>query len=186
MIRMIASCFVCLLISCVAVESQKGAETTKKPAKAAIVDVRKLEEWSGDPVGNVEVTYTDGTRDHWTKPAMAMMPKVAADGVVGWVDCSSTEDGKAKLGLNARGTPIGSHLVLCDKGKVTVRIAAGKAFIEEWGFDPDGKHVVVLSRASHGPAVIERFSRASGKAAGSVAAFTEDAPEWAKPYVENY
>jgi hypothetical protein len=184
MIRLIASCFLCFMISCVAVESRKGAETTKKPAKAAIVDVRKLEEWSGDPVGNVEVTYADGTRDQWTKLATSMMPKVAADGVVGWVDCSITKDGKAQLGLNHRGTPIGSHLILCDKGKITVKITSGKAFIEEWGFDPDGKHVVMLSRASHGPAVIERFSRANGKAAGSVAGADEDAPGWAKPYVE--
>ncbi len=186
MYRFVVLSFLCLLFPCSAEESQTGAETTKKTSKVAIVDARKLEEWSGDPVGNVEVTYADGTRDHWTKLAMAMIPKVASDGVVGWVDCSVTKDGKTELALNQRGTPIGSRLILCDKGKVTLKIKSSKPLIEEWGFDPDGKHVIILSRAAHGPAVIERFSRADGKAAGSVAGAAEDSPQWAKPYVEQY
>ncbi len=76
MFKKITLLLVGLVLPCMAVESQKGAEKTRKPATAAIVDVRKLAEWSGDPVGNVQVTYADGTRDHWTKLAMAMTPSV--------------------------------------------------------------------------------------------------------------
>jgi len=161
---------------------QTGAEAVKKPVSAAIVDVRRIPEWSGDPVGNVEVTYADQTKDHWTKLAVAMMPKVAPDGVVGWVDCSA--DGSKELELHDRIQPVGAHLVLCDHGKVAVRIASALPFIESWGFDPDGKHVVVKSRASHGPALIQRFVRATGDSAGEVRAFEEQLPKWAKPYGE--
>ncbi|MFD0895082.1 hypothetical protein KBB96_01000 [Luteolibacter ambystomatis] len=161
---------------------QTGAEATKKPVSAAIVDVRKLPDWSGDPIGNVEVTYEDKSKDHWTKLATAMMPKVAADGVVGWGDCG--KKGTNELLTNDRGTPVGSRLVLCDHGKVTVRISSAMAFIEEWAFEADGKHVVVKSRAAHGPATVQRFLRADGSAVGEVKAFEEKMPEWAKPYKE--
>jgi hypothetical protein len=133
-------------------------------------------------VGNVEVTYADGTRDHWTTMATAQQPKVAADGVVGWIDCSGVEAGKKQLCLY-KGVPVGSQLILCTRGKITARIASGKPFIEEWGFTADGKFVVVKSRAAHGPAVIERFTRPDGKADGEVEESAENAPEWARDYL---
>jgi len=166
-----------------AADNQTGAESVKTPVKAAIVDVRKIPDWQGEAVGNVEVTYADGSRDRWTTLATAQQPRVAADGVVGWVDCSKEEAGKKQMDIY-KGVPVGSRLVLCASGKVTARINAGKPFIEQWGFAPDGQHVIVKSRAAHGPALIERFSRADGKPNGSVAGFDGDAPDWAKAYLD--
>ena len=170
-----------LSLQAFAAGDQTGAEAVKKPVGVAIVNVRKIPGWEGGPVGNVEVTYADGSRDRWTTMGAALFPKVAADGVVGWVDCSTTKDGKKTVDLS-KGVPVGSRLVLCDKGKVTARVSAGKPFIEEWGFTAEGGHFVVKSRAAHGPAIIERFTRPEGKPAGSFAAFADDLPDWAKNY----
>lgn len=163
---------------------QKGAEAVKKPVKVAIVDARKIPDWAGDPVGNVEVTYADKTTDHWTRLATAMMPRIGPDGLVGWVDATEQKEGSTKLAQNDRGTPVGSRLFLCSRGKVIAKIKAGLPFIEEWAFDPDGKHVVVKSRAAHGPATIQRFLSADGSAAGETNAYNEKAPAWAKPFLE--
>lgn len=177
------ACLLGMTLPLVAAETQKGAEQIKKPIKAAIVDVKKIDHWDGQAVGNVEVTYADGSRDHWTTFATAQLPKVADDGVVGWIDCSTTEHGKPQLALY-QNIPLSSHLVLCNKGKITAKIQSGKPFIEDWGFTADGKHVVVKSRAAHGPAVIERFSRADATPQGSVKGFAEDAPDWAKAFLD--
>ena len=63
-------------------------------------------------------------------------------------------------------------------------IPAEKPVIEAWGFDPDGLHVVVKSRALHGPAVVERFLMKDGSKSGSTPAYGAAIAGWASPYSE--
>jgi hypothetical protein len=65
-------------------------------------------------------------------------------------------------------------------------ISAEKPIIEEWGFDQDGLHVVVKSRALHGLAVIERFTIKNGSKAGTCPGhdLTTPSPAWAQSFLD--
>jgi hypothetical protein len=160
------------------VAQNEGAEKVKEPVQARIEPKHRT-----DPsfvVGDVIVTYRDGTTDFWTLKGNCMDPKVSAQGQVGWVLCEFAADGKS-LKLNDN-VPIGSQLVICYRGKVIAKLRAAKPFIEEWAFSDDDQHVIVKSRAAHGPASIELFGLHSGPAEASVAAFEQNLPDWARPF----
>lgn len=187
------------LAPALAVADQAGAETTKKPVSAVVVPVRPGGEGLADkdagdhpePVGNVEVTYADGTKDRWTVKGNAGMPRVAPDGTVGWVVFEPERKASTASDLIRPN----HQLVLCRAGKVLARVESALGFIEEWEFvdggsgmagndgradPPPGLRVVVKSRALHGPAVIQLFEAASGKEAGNVKAFERPLPGWAE------
>ena len=161
------------------VEAQnEGAEKFKQPVEARIEPKHRT-----DPsfvVGDVIVTYRDGTTDSWTLKGNCMDPKVSHKGQVGWVLCELAADGKS-LKLNG-GVPIGSQVAVCYRGKVIAKLRTAKPFIEGWAFSDDGQHVVAKSRAAHGPATIELFGLHNGPAEASVAAFEENLPDWARPF----
>lgn len=157
----------------------EGAEAIKRPASARIEPVFKLPE-SDEKIGNVIVEYADGTKDAWTLKGNCEDPKVSADGHVGWIVCELAEDGKSlKL---YREVAIGSHLKVCYRGRTVANLAAFKPFIEDWNFAPDGRHVVVKSRAAHGVAYIELFGLGNGPAESRVKAYEEHLPAWAEPF----
>jgi hypothetical protein len=77
---------------------QKGAERTKQPVAAEILAAPAAT--AEDPaVGNVEVTYADGTKDLWTTKGNCSLPRVAPDGTVGW-----TVNGPADIELHDTST----------------------------------------------------------------------------------
>ena len=156
----------------------EGAEKIKQPVAARIEPKHRT--YPSFTVGDVIVTYRDGTTDAWTLKGNCMDPKVSHEGQVGWVVCELAADGKS-LKLNGS-VPIGSQVVVCYRGKVIAKLRAAKPFIEEWAFSDDGRHVVVKSRAAHGPATIELFGLHNAPAEASVAAFEEDLPDWALPF----
>ena len=82
------------------------------------------------------------------------------------------------------GVPIGSRLILRNPNGTRITITSVKPIIEQWGFDPDGIHVVLKSRSLHGPAVIERFTIKDGSRDGSCHAYVSTAPTWAMPYFD--
>jgi len=157
----------------------QGAQTIKRPVSARIEPKFKVAE-SDEKIGNVIVKYIDGTEDTWTSEGNCKDPKVSADGHVGWIVCELAEDGKSLELL--QGVPVGSHLRISYEGKTVATLAAVKPFIEDWGFTPDGQHVVVKSRASHGVAYIELFQLRNGPAETSVKAYEEHLPPWAEPF----
>jgi hypothetical protein len=161
---------------------QTNAELVKRPVKAGISHERNIPDYEGDPIGDVEVTYQDGSKDRWTTKGNAMTPKVSRQGVVGWVLCTLEDDGKTLL-LH-KNWPVYGSLRLVSQGKILATISAAKAFIEEWAFSQDGTHVIVKSRASHGPATIEQFEVNSGKQTGETPAYSETMPAWAEPFRE--
>jgi len=102
--------------------------------------------------------------------------------LIGWIDCSEKDHPKRLLIVN--GVPIGSRLILRNPAGSLLTIPSEKPVIEDWGFDPDGLHVVVKSRALHGPAVIELFVMKDGSISASTPAYGAAIPTWAHPYSE--
>lgn len=157
---------------------QRDAERTKQPVAAEILVASAAK--ADDPaVGNVQVTYADGTKDLWTTKGNCSLPRVAPDGTVGW-----TVNG-LEIQVNSADTmrPNGT-LVLCRKGKILASIRSGKGFIEKWAFYANGSQLVLVTRGAHGPADIELHDTATGKLLASVKAYAENLPEWAKPYAD--
>jgi hypothetical protein len=102
---------------------QEGAEKTKRPLSAAIEPAGGKETW----IGNVVVTYTDGTTDRWTTKGNTAQPNVSADGTVGWVIVEPpAHSSNFSYDLRPR-----REIVICHQGKIIGRIRAAKAFIEE-------------------------------------------------------
>ena len=156
---------------------QTGAEKVKLPVKVAVVDAVK---WNGESVGNIQVTYADGTKDRWTTKGGCGLARVAADGTVGWnVFEGERRARSASYNIRPNGT-----MVMCRKGKVLCRVQAALGFVEEWNFTKDGKRFVVKSRALHGPATIELRETDTGKVVQSVQASDANVPAWAAPYRE--
>ena len=153
---------------------QKGAEATKTPVKAVVVGAPRDAEPS---IGNIQVTYQDGTTDRWTTKGNAGLPRVAPDGTVGWTVFGPETKIPASYTLRPN-----NHLVIFRDGKVLCRVEAGLMTVEEWDFIEGGAKFVVKTRGHHGPAAIELHDTVTGKLISSVKAFAENLPEWAVPY----
>lgn len=170
---------------------QAGAERFKKVVSAQIVKPGgkgsdsggggafgggqgKAASNDGEAIGNVQVTYADGTRDLWTTKGNASLAKAAPDSTVGW-----TVHGEP-VRINSqdflRPNP---ELVTCRQGKVLARIKADLPFIEEWKFVEGGQQVALRCRGGHGPAEIELHDTASGKLLSKLKAYGEKLPGWA-------
>jgi hypothetical protein len=136
----------------------EGAEKTKMPVQAAIIRNKSLP--PKYEIGNVIVTYSDGTTDIWTLKGNCAEPKVSTKGAVGWEVYKLNSDGKTLSSYN--GLYINDHLNVFDHGRVVANLESAKGFIEGWGFTKDGGHVVIKSRGAHGPATIELFPLRNG------------------------
>jgi hypothetical protein len=156
-----------------------GAERYKIPVQAAIQPKHHV---GSDSVGNVVVTYADGTIDFWTLKGNCKLPKVSSQGAVGWVVCE-TEPNSSSLKLYD-GVVIGSSLTVNFKGRIVANLRAAKPFIEDWAFETDGRRVIVKSRSAHGSAVIERFGLHDGPPEAAVEANREGLPDWAQAFGE--
>jgi hypothetical protein len=128
-------------------------------------------------VGNVRI---DGK--NLTTGAIAQQPMANSMGWIGWVDCSERNHPNTLRVVN--GVPIGDRLILRKPDTSLMTITSGKPIIEQWSFDPDGLHVIIKSRALHGPAVIERLRIKDGSKKGACLAYETNAPAWAKPYLD--
>jgi len=165
------------LSSSLCAEDQASVEKTKVPVKATVVNAQL---WNNEPVGNIEVVYADGTRDRWTTKGSCGLPRVAADGTVGWT-VFEPEHPSQSASYTVR--PNG-YLVVCRRGKVLCRVLSALSYIEEWDFSKDGKHFVVKSRRLHGSAKVELMETETGKVVMELEASADKLPEWAAPYHE--
>ena len=173
--------FLLLLLSAPFLDGQsQGAEKTKLPVRASITGTRSLgPEYK---VGNVRVTYSDGTTDLWTFKGNCAEPKVSTKGSVGWEVYELGADGKTLAAYN--GLYINNHVRVCDHGKVVANLESAKGFIEGWDFTLDGERLVIKSRGAHGPATIELFALRDGLATEAVQAYEKNLPDWAAPYAD--
>ena len=158
----------------------KGAEKTKLPVRAAILRNKSLPPTY--EIGNVIVTYSDGTTDIWTLKGNCAEPKISPKGAVGWEVYKLKPEEKTLASYN--GLYINDRLNVCDHGKIVANFQSAKGFIEGWDFTKDGEHLVIKSRGAHGPATIELFSLGDGLAAQSVQAYEKNLPDWAAPFAD--
>jgi hypothetical protein len=158
----------------------EGAEKTKLPVRASIVRNDSLP--AEYQIGNVVVTYADGTTDTWTLKGNCAEAKVSTKGSVGWEAYKLSPDGRTLDRYN--GLYINDHVNVCDHGKVVANLKSAKGFIEGWDFTKDGEHLVIKSRGAHGPASIELFSLHNGLAMESVQAYEKHLPDWAVPFAD--
>src|SRR6202795_3011860 len=158
----------------------EGAEKTKLPVQASIDRNKSLgREYK---IGNVIVTYSDGTTDLWTLKGNCAEPKVSTKGSVGWEVYKLDADGKTLARYD--GLYINDHVNVCDHGRVVANLKSAKGFIEGWDFTKDGERLVIKSRGTHGSATIELFPIRSGPPAKQVQANEKDLPDWAKPFAD--
>lgn len=164
---------------------QTGAESKKKPVSAKVVNAPKGD---GPRIGNIEVTYADGTTDRWTTKGNTGDPRVAADGTVGWtIYGPKTPSRYFEEGVKIPEAYLyrpNTKIVICRKGKVLCRVEVGLFHVEEWGFTPDGEKFVVKTRGHHGPANLELRETTTGKLLAEIKAYEEKLPGWAEPYRE--
>ena len=154
---------------------QTGAEATKKPISARVVDVADIENYT---IGNIQVTYEDGTKDRWTTKGGAGDPRVAPDGTVGW-----TLYGPEYGNPDSYKTRPNGNIVICRRGTVLCRAESALPHVEEWSFTDGGTKFVLKSRGRHGPATVELFETDGGRLLASVPAYNENGlPAWAEPY----
>ena len=156
---------------------QTDAERTKQPVAVAILVAGATT--ADVPIGNVQVTYADGTKDLWTTKGNCSWAGVASDGTVGW----TVNGSEIRVNSADMMCPNG-RLILFRKGKVLASIRSGRAFIEKWAFNANGSQLVLVTRGSHGPADIELHETATGRLIQSVRAYAGNLPEWARPYAE--
>jgi hypothetical protein len=165
-----------LLIVCGVLASEHSSADVAKKAVSVKIILSSASRADGSEMGNVQVTYDDGTKAHWTTKGNCSLARIAPDGTVGW-----TVSGPASR-YSARGLRSNDTLVLCRKGKDVAIITSALAFIEEWNFINEGRMLVLRTRAAHGPSDIELHSVHSGKLLDSVKGYSDKLPIWAKPY----
>jgi outer membrane lipoprotein-sorting protein len=156
---------------------QSGAEKSKSVASVEVVGTASAE--NAEKIGNVEVTYADGTKDRWTTKGDAGLALVASDGTVGWTVYAP----ETKIAASYKVRP-NNTLVICRQGKVLCRAKTALPFIEEWRFVDDGKQFAVKTRAAHGPATLELHETKTGKLLATAKAADDQLPKWAEPYRE--
>ena len=156
---------------------QTGAETQKTPVSAKVVDTLK------DPrlkIGNIEVTYADGTMDRWTTKGNTGDPRVAPNGTVGWTIYGPEIKIAASYTVRPNNT-----VVICRRGKVLCRVESAGAHVEDWSFISNGAQFVLKTRGNHGPASVELHDTATGKLIETTPAWSEGKlPTWAEPFRE--
>lgn len=138
---------------------QTGAERTKTPLSAVIKPGARQTASFPEVIGNVIVTYSDGSKDAWTTKGNASLVRVAEDGAVGWT-VHEAERPAASASYTIR--PNGK-LIVCRLGEVVAKITSGLGFIEEWDFWDAGRAVRLRTRALHGPGRLELYEIATGR-----------------------
>jgi hypothetical protein len=154
---------------------QTGAEAVKKPVSASIQPARAVED-GGEPIGNVWVTYEDGTKDLWTTKNNCGQAHVSPTDVVGWVIYEPETQVAASYKMRPCRT-----LVLCCRGKILARLASPQPFIQEWQFQENGGKVAVAAMFTHGKMFYTLFDASSGKILAQATATDDTIPAWAKP-----
>ena len=159
---------------------QTGAESVKKPVSASIQPARAVEN-GGEPIGNVLVTYEDGTTDLWTTKNNCGQALVSPTGVVGWVIYEPETQVAASYQMRPCRT-----MVLCRRGKIVARLHSSTPFIQEWQFQENGSKVAVAAMFTHGKLFYTLYEAATGKILAQATATDETIPAWAIPLNHNF
>jgi hypothetical protein len=171
-LRLLTLFFVCAISHAA---DQTGAESTKKPVSASIKTSRAVE--AGDePIGNVQVTYEDGTTDLWTTKNNCGQAHVSPNGTVGWVIYEPETQVAASYKMRPCRT-----LVLCHRGKIVARLQSPQPFIQEWQFQDGGSRVAASAMFTHGKTFYTLYDTATGHIHAAATSTDDTIPPWAKP-----
>ncbi|MFO1484731.1 MAG: hypothetical protein U1F71_15315 [Verrucomicrobiaceae bacterium] len=170
----LALALLCALAATLSAADQTGAESAKKPVAASIETKGPKDD--ADPIGNVKVTYEDGTTDSWTTKGNCGQAHVSSDGTVGWVIYEPEQ--KIRASYTVRPC---REIVLCRKGKIVARLKSAQPFIEEWQFQKNGTQVAASAMFAHGPSFYTLYDAATGKVLAEAKSLDETIPAWAKP-----
>ena len=144
------------------------------PKSATVVDAK--EDAVGEIVGNVQVTFTDGHKEKWTKLGKSMLPKVSATGLVGWARYET---------LGYRNYPAFDTLRVVWPDEHHRDFQAGDSFIEAWDFADNDSTVIIKSRAGHGAPDFLKYDLATGRKLAHVDGWVNQPyPDWVKPYAD--
>jgi hypothetical protein len=147
---------------------------TVLPRSASVVDAIPAD--PSEPTGNIEVTFTDGHSEMWTKLRHAMLPRVSSTGLVGWATFRSR---------NYRGYPMDDTVRICWPNGRHKDFAADETypFIEAWNFANKDTALVIKSRGPHGAADYDLYDLSSGNILDHAhGLFGHNLPLWAQPF----
>jgi len=132
----------------------------------------------GDIVGNVEVVFSNGHKEIWTRSLQCELPRVSKSGLVGWTYADDR---------HSRGVWMNNVLCIARSRRDISHFDADAAFIDLWDFTDNDTCVVIRYRNIHGPSWIDKIRLDTGETtehcfgSGTV----EETPEWARPYIDD-
>jgi hypothetical protein len=167
--KMMISRRLLLLVLCASLLSMSAAASGTTPIQIEVIPPAG----ESKEVGDVVVTWDDGSREPLTRSAHAEQAKLGPDGLIGWTWAKERYE---NLWVN-------EHLRVQRGKQLLFEVKSGKPFIEDWAFAAEG--LVVKSRGAHGPAWIELLSVSNGKQIQVIKeAYGDDLPPWAKPFAD--
>lgn len=145
--------------------------TTKKPivVNASIA--------GGADMGNVLVTYSDGSSKLWTQGGNCSQVRLSPSGIVGWtVNRGATTDNP-----NQRTVRLNDELILSPNGKVFQHIKSAHPIVG-WDFTGGGIQLVLKTKGPKGPGILELHSSTTGNLIETVEGSRANLPPWAVPF----
>jgi hypothetical protein len=159
-----------------------AAAEPRRPVSAKIIPTKEQAEGPhGSESGNVQVTFSDGTKEMWTKKSHCQFPQVSSDGsLVGWSHGEILKVQSSSMG----GEFLGSNKLRIMRGEKVAADFTVDTPIRRWVFSPDLKFVYILDQGLHGPETISRGEISTGKIVERHNSMDENLPAWAKPLAE--
>ena len=158
------------------------AAEPRRPVSAKIIPTKEQAEGAhGSESGNVQVTFSDGTKEMWTKKSHCQFPQVSSDGsLVGWSHGEILKVQTSSMG----GEFLGSNKLRIMRGEKVAADFTVDTPIRKWKFSPDSKFVYIVDQGLHGPETISRGEISKGKIVERHNSMNERLPAWAKSMVE--
>ena len=155
----------------------------RRPVSAKIIPTKEQAVGPhGSVSGNVQVTFSDNTKEIWTKKSHCQFPLVSRDGsLVGWSHGEILKVQSSSLG----GQFLGSNKLRVMRGEKVAADFTVATPIRHWRFSPDLKFVYIVDQGLHGPTTLSRGEIATGKIVESHNSFAEKLPAWARS-IANY
>ena len=131
--------------------------STVLPKSATVIDAK--EDVVGETVGNIQVTFTDGHKEKWTKLDKSMLPKVSATGLVGWAKYDE---------LGYRDYPVFDEIRIVWPDEHHRDFQSTDSCIEAWDFADNDSAIIIKSREGHGAPDFLKYDISTGKVLGPV------------------
>ena len=160
-----------------------GKKSRKRVVSALVVDnLPAIDDADAiSDYGNIEVHFTDGHSEHWTKKNHCDQPHVSNNGDVGWVYGNFSDPPPGAERRTGKDVVI---VCLTSGERKKFQAHSEAPFIESWMFADHDSAVLIKSRAHHGPAAYIKYNLRTGRMLGRMYGYEpwEQMPKWAWPY----